>query len=334
MKKITFFSILLIFSCEDSLDQTQSSNLVFVASEGTYGDSDGSIAVFSGNEKIQTVDAVGDVVQSLLVDGNNLFVIVNNSHLIKRYSITEAGLSLPGIEIETDNSSPREMVVVDDKLYFTNWNSRDVKVLDLITFSVSSTISIDGTPEDIVTDGDFLWVSIPQLELYDGNNGSSVVKIDLDSEEVIEIYDVGRGPEHMLIQDNTLWISRTFYASDWSSTYYGSSKLDLISGEVTSINYGLGLVCGGNVLKLNNEVYRTVNGGVAPLDAALDLNISGKIGSYQNLYSASSMSDNLYLGTSDYFAPDTVNIHNNLGELKSTLVVGVLPGDFATWVSD
>ena len=61
MKKVTFFSILLIFSCEDSLDQDQSSNLVFVASEGTYGNSDGSIAVFSENEKIQTIDAVGDV---------------------------------------------------------------------------------------------------------------------------------------------------------------------------------------------------------------------------------------------------------------------------------
>ena len=43
--------MLLILSCEDSLNQDLSSNLVFIASEGTYGNSDGSIAVFSENEK-------------------------------------------------------------------------------------------------------------------------------------------------------------------------------------------------------------------------------------------------------------------------------------------
>ena len=74
MKKIVFLTLFLIASCEDSLDQDYNSNLVFVASEGTFGNSDGSIAVFSKNEKIQTVEAIGDVVQSLLVNGDNLFV--------------------------------------------------------------------------------------------------------------------------------------------------------------------------------------------------------------------------------------------------------------------
>ena len=47
MKKMIFLTLFLITSCEDSLDQDHNSNLVFVASEGTFGDSDGSIAVFS-----------------------------------------------------------------------------------------------------------------------------------------------------------------------------------------------------------------------------------------------------------------------------------------------
>ena len=45
---------------------------------------------------------------NLLVYGDKLFVLINNSHLIKVYDITEDGLRLPGIEISTDNSSPRE----------------------------------------------------------------------------------------------------------------------------------------------------------------------------------------------------------------------------------
>ena len=334
MKKIVFFTFLILTSCEDSLDQTQNSNLLFVSSEGTYGNGDGSISVFSENEKIQTIDGIGDIVQSILVNGDKLFVIVNNSHLIKRYSITESGLSLPGIDIATNNSSPREMVIVGDKLYFTNWNSHDVKVLDLVTYSIVASISLNGIPEDIVSNGDYLWVSIPQLDLYDPNNGSIVVKIDINTKNIIETYEVGRGPEHMLINDNSLWISRTFYSSDWSSTYYGSSTVDLETGEISIINYGLGLVCGGNILNLSDKIYRTVNGGVAPLTTDLNLNMSGKIGSYHNLYSASSNDGYLYLGMSDYVSPDTVYVHNDLGELTRILMVGTLPGDFASWNID
>ena len=193
MKKIILLLFILAYSCEDNVndnDNNHNSNLIFFASEGSYGDSDGSITVFNNNEKIQTVENIGDVVHSILVHEDKLFVIVNNSHLIKRYSITETGLSLPGIEIDTDNSSPREMVIVGNKLYFTNWNSKDIKVLNLNTFSIETSISVEGIPEDIVSDGDFLWVSIPNLELYDTNNGSSVIKIDINSQNIVESYEV------------------------------------------------------------------------------------------------------------------------------------------------
>ena len=333
MKKIIFLLFIFTYSCEDSVndnDNNDNSNLIFIASEGSYGDSDGSITVFKNNEKIQTIDKIGDVVHSILVNENKLFVIVNNSHLIKRFSITESGLSLPGIDIDTDNSSPREMVIVGDKLYFTNWNSKDIKVLNLNTFSIETSIPVEGIPEDIVSDGDFLYVSIPSLELYDTNNGSSVIKIDINSQNIVESYEVGHGPEHMILENNNLWISRTYYDSYWSA-YYGSSMIDLETNEILTNNYGVGMVCGGNILELNNQIYRTVDGGIAPLDTELELNLTAKIGSYSNLYSAYSKNEKIYLGMSDYTAPDTVFVHNEIGDLISTLSVGKLPGDYAIW---
>lgn len=334
MKKTLILISLIFIGCEDSYNKLQNPNLLFVASEGTYGDSNGSISVFSEEEKIQTVENLGDVVQSIHIDDDKLFVIVNNSHLIKRYSITESGLNLPGIEISTNNSSPREMVIVGNKLYFTNWNSHDVKVLDLVTFSIISSISLDGIPEDIVSKDEYLYVSIPQLELYDTNNGSTVVQINIDTEEITNTYEVGRGPEQMLIDNDDLYISRTFYSSDWASATYGSSLINLGTDEISIIDYGMGMVCGGNILKLNNQIYRTVNGGIAPFSTGLNINISSKIGSYQNLYTASSSNENLYLGTSDYVAPDTVYIHDPLGELIRVLSVGVLPKNFAFWTNN
>ena len=334
MKKIVILISLILIGCEDSYNTKGNPNLLFVASEGTYGDSNGSISVYAEEEKIQTIESLGDVVQSILIDDDKLFVIVNNSHLIKRYTITESGLNLPGIEISTNNSSPREMVIVNNKLYFTNWNSSDIKVLDLVTFSIISSIPLNGIPEDIVTKDENLYVSIPQLELYDTNNGSTVVRININTEEITNTYEVGRGPEQILIDNDNLWISRTFYSSDWASATYGSSLINLGTDEISIIDYGMGMICGGNILKFNNQIYRTVNGGVAPLTTDLNLNIASKMGSYQNLYSASSSNENLLLGTSDYVAPDTVYIHDQLGELIRELPVGVLPKDFAFWTNN
>ena len=334
MKMIVILISLIFIGCEDSYNSKGNPNLLFVASEGTYGDSNGSISVYAEEEKIQTVESLGDVVQSILIDDDKLFVIVNNSHLIKRYTITESGLNLPGIEISTNNSSPREMVIVNNKLYFTNWNSSDIKVLDLVTFSIISSIPLDGIPEDIVSKDEDLYVSISQLELYDTNNGSTVVQININTEEITKTYEVGRGPEKMLIDNDNLWISRTFYSSDWASASYGSSLINLGTDEISIIDYGMGMICGGNILKFNNQIYRTVNGGVAPLETDLNLDIASKMGSYQNLYSASSSNGNLLLGTSDYVAPDTVYIHDQLGDLIRELPVGVLPRDFAFWTNN
>ena len=60
---------------------------------------------------------------------------------------------MPGIEINLDNSSPREMVIVDGMVYFTNWNTSDIKVLNLYTYNIDASISVGSMPEGIITDG-------------------------------------------------------------------------------------------------------------------------------------------------------------------------------------
>ena len=153
---------------------------VFVANEGNFGASNGSISMIN-NDEVYHIEEVGDVVQSLEVYEDKLLVVVNNSHMIKVYDISEGGLKLPGIEISTGNSSPRELVVVDDKVYFTNWNTKDVKVLNLFNYNIETFIPVDGLPESIVSDGSYLWVGIMMNEDY--SSASSVVKIEFEKNE-------------------------------------------------------------------------------------------------------------------------------------------------------
>ena len=84
---------------------------------------------------------------------------------------------MPGIEIETNNSSPREMTVINNKLYFTNWNSQDIKVLNLSTYSIENSIPVDGLPESIISDGQNLYVGIIMNKDY--SDASNVLKFHL-----------------------------------------------------------------------------------------------------------------------------------------------------------
>ena len=199
---------------------------VFVANEGAYGASNGSISMITQMGQIITYQNIGDVVQSVEVYNDKLIVIINNDHKIKIFDINSEGLQLPGIEVDTGSSSPREMVIVDGKIYFTNWDTKDIKVLNLFTYQIENSVSVSGLPEDIITDGQNLYVSIPNIEKYDQNLGSEVIKLNMGTLDIEHIYDVGLGPEYLSFSDNgNLYVSRKTYSEDWYTAYHGTSKI-------------------------------------------------------------------------------------------------------------
>ncbi|MDC0881967.1 hypothetical protein OAQ12_03375 [Candidatus Marinimicrobia bacterium] len=336
-----FALVFLQFACEDNLNKNENEHerLLFISSEGNFGQSNGSISVFDGNKKVQEVLDVGDVLQSILIHEDHLFAILNGSSEIKRYAISEEGISMPGITISTENSSPREMIVLNDKLYFSNWSSKDIKILNLNTFAIENSIPLNGLPEDIVTDGTYLFVSIPHLALYDQGNGSTVVKIDPAAGQVITSYEVGRGPQHMVIHNNKLIVSRTHYSENWYQTFFGTTQIDLSSENIIQNDHGEGIVCGGNVMVFQEQVYRTSLGGIVPLDQNdLSLDIVARIGNYTskdsyynpNVYSSTVIGDEIFFGiTNDFVSPDSVYIQYNDSEIL--LEVGAAPGDYASW---
>ena len=326
-----FITLLLLVGCSSNpiVDNTeQTTHWVFVANEGNFGASNGSISMINNNDEVYNVEEVGDVVQSLEVYEDKLIVVVNNSHMIKVYDITEGGLRLPGIEISTNNSSPRELVVVDDKVYFTNWNTKDVKVLNLFNYNIEASISVDGLPESIVSDGSYLWVGIMMNEDYSSAN--SVVKIDINTNSVVETYDVGLGPTSLVVDENEVYVARTFYDENWIP-FYGSSKIN--GSDITINNYGVGVACGGSVMRYNSEVYRSFDGGIATLDFELGINVASKIGSYDQsqVYSTEVIGDNIYFGITDYDDVNQVRVMDFNNNEIGIYDVGLLPGDFAIW---
>jgi hypothetical protein len=324
-------SLLLLSGCSNPTESNSPlavQEWVFVACEGNFGASNGSISMINQDGNVMEVTEVGDVVQSLEVYEDKLIVIVNNSHMIKIYDITEDGLSLPGIEVSTGTSSPRELVVVGDKVYFTNWNTQDVKVLNMFNYNVETSIEMNGLPESIVTDGSYLWVGIMMNSDY--SSASSVVKVDINTNSIVETYEVGLGPTSLVMENNDVYVARTFYDENWVS-FHGSSKIT--SSEITMKNYGVGTACGGSVMKYNNEVYRSYDGGIAPLEYNLDIRTSSRIGSYDQsqVYSTEVIGDYIYFGITDYVDVNQVRVMDFNNNEVGTYDVGLLPGDFAIW---
>ena len=329
--KLFLFTI-IIYSCSNSETEQTFNNrsFVFVGCEGNFGASNGSIHIIDENGETSSVNNIGDVVQSLKVYNNKLFVIVNNSHKIIAYDITENGLSFPGIEISTNGSGPREMVIVNDNLYFSNWNTNDVKILNLFNYTISDFISFDGKPESIIYDNENLFVGIQLNNDYTDSN--LMYKIDANSGNILNEYEIGYGPTSIIKSNDDIYVANTYYDENFNA-FFSTSRVDINSNEITINNYGDGVVCGGSVHKINNDVYRSYDGGIVMLDDSLNFISSTKIGDEEpnQVYSSEIINDQIFFGITNFTDINLVKIYDSNNQLNSTIEVGLFPGDFAYW---
>ena len=338
MKKLLILitAISISYSCSDETlvnHENSTESFVFVACEGNFGASNGSIHYFNQSGDIFSIDNIGDVVQSLEVYNDKLFVIVNNSHKIIVYDITENGLSLPGIEVSTNGSSPREMVVVEDNLYFTNWNTNDIKRLNLFNYVISDFSSLDGKPESIIHDNGKLFVAIQMNNDYSDSN--KVNQISIETGTIEKEWTVGFGPTSIIKDDNNIYVANTYYDENFNA-FYGTSRLNIINDEILVNNYNEGVVCGGSIHKFSSSIFRSSDGGIVSLDVDLNFISNTKIGDEipSQLYSTEIINNKIYFGVTNFTDINLVKIYNSNNELESTFEVGLFPGDFAYWELD
>ena len=353
MKKYMCFSLTIIFlsliwiGCSDlgsdPTNEDTNTSWVFVANEGiSYSEDEndnvpGSISMIDENNNITNIENIGNTVQSLEVYNNKLFVIVTDDHKIITYNIDSDGITFED-EIFTNSSMPSEMVIINDQIYFTNLETQDIKIFDIINNKLEeSTIAINGRPEDIIYDGTYIWVSIPEISIWDGNQGTKVAKIDPGTNQVIEYLEVGRGPQALLVHNNEIFISRTYYSDDWNTTYHGTTK---IGTETIENTYGSGAPCGGSIMSYEDKVYRSQNWipskeeGIVPLDDDLNFIAMGRIGNYKSpniIYHMENINGNFWLAITDWNDLNEVRVVDSNGDELFTYKVGENPGDFALW---
>ena len=157
---------------------------------------------------------------------------------------------------------------------------------------------------------------------------------------MIEYIEVGRGPQSLLLHDNDLFISRTYYDENWNPQH-GATK---IGTEIIKNNYGLGAPCGGSIISHANKVYRSQNWipsneeGIVPLDIDnnLDYNSLERIGNYQFpliIYHMENINGQIYYTLTDFESMNLLKILDTNNNEIATYSVGINPGDMAYWTN-
>ena len=128
----------------------------FVLCEGNFGSSNAALWSFSPDDATTATQilggtSLGDVGQSLTVYGNQLYVIINNSHKIEIFTVDDE-ISHEGT-ISFNSASPRYLVIDGTTGYVSCWNLSAILILDLPNLAVIDTISVSGMPEFMILDG-------------------------------------------------------------------------------------------------------------------------------------------------------------------------------------
>lgn len=280
MKKLLFLSLatMLFISCSSD-DDTPSSeyipadyeNGILITNEGPFNNGSGSITYIS--EDYSTVEQnvyrnvngseLGNIVQSMGLQDDNAYIVVNNSNTIKvanRYTFE----SVDSIQAGIDN--PRYFIGTSgNKGYVTNWgdpndNSDDfIAVLDLRSNVVSATIPVDFGPESMVSHNNKIYVA------HQGGFGQNNLVSVISGSSVESVITVGDVPNSMVVSGNELYVLCGGTPSYAGTETAGSLvKIDLSTGVVIETSdfetteHPANLTADGNDLfySLNGKVYK------------------------------------------------------------------------------
>ena len=317
------------------LSYLYSQNLTtYVLCEGNFGSANSNLWAFNNlsEEEIngpihwdENSNPLGDVGQSLTINNEKLYIVMNNSHSIEIMNLS-SGFANYDTTLYLPNTSPRYLTISNNFGYLSCWNLNGILVINLEDYEVIDTILVNGMPEALIQEDNYLYVSVPNKIDWSTNN--QILKIDTEIMSVIDSFTVSPGPSSMILDDSKLYIACSSYDSDWNS-FASNSRIDLSDATVTNYDAGITSDYGSDIILYQNKVYRVFNNGIVPINENLTMNISEKIGNFSNLYSAAAYDNYLYLGLSDYVAPDTIVVMNSDGEVIYEYQVSAIPGSFA-----
>lgn len=214
LKRYALLSFAIIFftvsACDDKTEKPKGEfeSGVFIINEGIYGKANGTVSHINLSTKTVTPDlfgsvnagkVLGDIVQSMTVDSDKAYVVVNNSNKIE---VVNANTFVADYTI-SDLSLPRYFTTFNGKGYVTEWvnftSPGRVSVIDLQNHNVTTKITTDYGAENIIAHSNKIFVS--------NSFTNTVSVINPSNNEVTTTIEVGNSPKAFAVDNQSkLWV--------------------------------------------------------------------------------------------------------------------------------
>jgi len=250
---------------------------ILISHEGTFTDGVGSISFISKDYQIVENNVfsnvnertLGTIAQSMAFNGDLAYIIVNVSNqieVVNRYTFESVAT------IDTGLSNPRYMAISNGKGYVTNWGdftpSDDdyLAVIDLTSNTVIDTINTSYLPEEIVAQGNKVYVATGIF-----GNGDKVDVINTETDVLEESITVGNSPNSLQLDNQgDLWVLSSENLIEINTSNDEISKAISLNASITSpskLNFDnevLYIYSGGSVYKMDETA------SILPTDSEID----------------------------------------------------------------
>lgn len=258
-------------SCSNDDDATATVNSsrdyengILISHEGNFNMGNASVSYISNdfatveNNVFSNVNntPLGDTAQSIAFNGDFAYIILNVSNTIEvvnRYTFESIA------RINTSVINPRYMAVVNGKGYVSAWGDFSdttddaIMVVDLTTNTISSTISTNYLPEEIIAVGSKVFVA---TGIFGYGNDVDVINTITDQNE--GSITVGNSPNSLQLDSNgDLWVLSSDNLIEINPNTNLVMQTIALNSSITSpskLNFDNGnfyLYNGGSVYKMN-----------------------------------------------------------------------------------
>jgi YVTN family beta-propeller protein len=331
---------LVFTSCDDEEPVGAYSDGAFITNEGGFGNSNGSVSFYSYGANTVTNNifslvndrTLGDVVQSLTINGDKAYIAVNGSNKVE---IVDKN-TFKSIQTIEEVPSPRYIATSGSKAYVSCWGDNSVKAIDLNSYTFSKSIAVGSGPEKM---------TIANNKLYVVNSGgwgadSLVSVIDLETEEVIASVTVKYSPRDIEVDaEGNLWVlcyGKVVYDPEtWALVEQTPSMIYKINGNSNSVVASIELFADQHptTLDINNDGSTLYFGGGFGFGGIYSLVINGSTATYNKIiedyaygFSYDSNTDKIFVTVAQDFtnAGELIRYETN-GTKLDTYTVGIGP---------
>lgn len=196
----------------DTTHVTTYENGIFVVNEGNYNWGNASVTFIDNKSNTLVQDifrksnsrGLGDVAESMKIDYNLGYLLINNSNRIEVVSLKD----FKSVKTIMGLDSPRFLEIVDStKAYVTNLQ-KDISIIDLQNNAVSGTIKTNGWTENMVRYDHFMLVtSIGTFSDPSSQRRAQVLVIDTRIDAIVDSIQTGKEPIGIVIdKKQKVWV--------------------------------------------------------------------------------------------------------------------------------